>query len=153
TGDGAYALAFSPDGGSLAVAGADDVVTVYDIATDRPPEQAHLDFGSMDLAFRPGGGLLIASEAGLLAWNDRGAPPEMIDPEATGPLAVAPDGRVVACAGGALRLWASGPPGDARELPLDPSEEAVALALSPDGRHLAAGLSVRGGGVGAIVLF
>ncbi|MFD8565098.1 WD40 repeat domain-containing serine/threonine protein kinase [Streptosporangium canum] len=137
---GVDGLAFSPDGGTLAVAvsGRDGilpmelrnlktgVVTRTDVAAGR------------SMAFRPDGGLLVA-----------GSVPELIDPadgsrrprpeglgSLSGPYAFRPDGGLVAFSGsGRISLWNPALTSAVGDLPA--VGESTFLAWSPDGRTLA----------------
>ncbi|GAA3507583.1 WD40 repeat protein [Streptosporangium album] len=137
---GAGSLAFSPDGGTLAVAttGRDGVL---------PVELWNLKNGSVTLADVPAGGFMaFHPDGGLLV---AGTTPELLDPasgvlrprpEGLGgllsPYAFRPDGGLIAFSGsGRISLWDSGLTSLVGDLPT--AGDGVFLAWSPDGRTLA----------------
>src|SRR5207244_4446590 len=141
----ATAIAFSPDGKRLAAAGDGGRITLLEVPSGRPlavPLVGHTDTAG-GLAFAPDGRLLAsASDDGTAILWDAGD-----DPRATqlahedAPAASADDATALAASlhtgdvllGGTSHL---GPP-----LPRDRAQPPLALdlALSPDGRTLAAG--------------
>ncbi|MGP3961675.1 protein kinase domain-containing protein [Nonomuraea sp. 3N208] len=137
---GAQALAFSPDGRTLAVSryGQHGRVELWDL--ERGSQRAETGTGANDLAFRPDGRLLVTVNPLQLIDPEKGAtrPPEQGTGQLAGAFAFSPDGRQVAFSGpGRLTLW----DGDIRtkiaEFPAVPGSEATRLAWSPDGRTIA----------------
>ncbi|MFC5819145.1 hypothetical protein ACFPUY_28950 [Nonomuraea harbinensis] len=109
-------MAISPDGATLASAGFDERVRLFDVATRReipgsPPAAA----GGLvnDLAFSPDGRTLAytAADDAVRLWDvgrRRPAGIALINEDgATGALAFSPDGRILATgsAGGGVQLW------------------------------------------------
>jgi WD40 repeat protein len=137
---GITALAFAPDGQSLASGGCDKLINVWELATGR---KRHALTSSTDwiaaLAFSPTGGFL-ASGAGLQAkivrlWDvatgheKRSLP---ADRRGVSALAFSPDGRWVVCG---IKVWDLATAGHLYNL----QGEAHVLAFSADGRWLASG--------------
>jgi WD40 repeat protein len=146
-----YTLAFSPDGGTLAV-GQQPYVTLCDVPTGRSRARVRLGKGPIHgLAFAPDGRTLVAgtSEGPVVVLDARtgavqGTWPGHKPGARVVSVAFAPDGKTLATSGtdGAIRLWQvfSG-----QELfPLAEFQDVVEpLVFSPDGRSLAA--AVRSG--------
>ena len=101
----------------------------------------------LDLAeTRDGRTLLMATGSAIQAWSTEGHVPGRITGLVPGPLAVTPDGRLLAAAvrnagQGSVRLWSLAQPSSPRPLgSLTAGTGAVtAVAISADGRLLAAG--------------
>lgn len=155
------AVAFSPDGATLATAGRDDAVRLWEVATRRQRGDALTGHGGdvRSIAFTPIGKSLAAGGSGgrLLVWRLDDSVIGHLD-QAVEAVAVTPDGRSLAsvAADGSLRLWDLA---GARPVPQPsvittlsllriyqrPPKPAARAIFSPDGRMLA--LSAAGGDV------
>lgn len=101
----------------------------------------------LDLAeTRDGRTLLMSTGAGITVWSTSGGQSSSISAPSTGPLAVSPNGRVLAAGtesgrSGAVRLWSIADPRHPRPLASLPTGAGgvPAVAVSADGRMLAAG--------------
>src|SRR5262249_49964816 len=147
------ALAFAPDGRTLAAGGDDGVVRLWDVAGREPglrKELAPHPDGVRAVAFSPDGGLLasVGTAEGKPRVGDRSAGAPRASPPPGGPrgeggaLAFAPGGRLRATGGGdrTVRLWdLSGPQPAERDVLPEQAEPVRALAFSPDGGALLVG--------------
>ncbi|MDP4506526.1 serine/threonine-protein kinase [Nonomuraea turcica] len=146
---GARALAFSPDGRTLAVSREDESgrVELWDL--ERGTARTTSGRSAGYLAFRPDGRLLMTGDPFQLIDPATGATRPLAPGtgQLDGPFSVSPDGRQVVFAGpDRLTLW----DGDVRariaQFSAVPGSEATMLAWSPDGRTIASyekGMRVR----------
>ncbi|HZM81697.1 MAG TPA: TIR domain-containing protein [Candidatus Limnocylindrales bacterium] len=150
------ALAFAPDGHTLAVGSAGNdiyTVTMWDVSNRAAPRRIGQPLTGVDLgAFSPDGRTLATSDVdrAIILWDvsDRAAPRRrsqpLRHPDSLLALAFSPDGRTLATGGldHTVTLWDVSDPAGPRRLgePLTGHTGWVtALAFAPDGRTLAAG--------------
>jgi WD40 repeat protein len=142
------ALAFSPDGATLAAGARDGIVGLWDVATRRETKTLPVGDPVRAVTFSPDGRTLAAG-AGTYLGTDKVARAVTLWDVASGTrlprelrcdgvfaLAYSPDGRTLAVGAGdgLVRLWK--PHLELRSLPGHQPKEAWAVAFFPDGRTL-----------------
>jgi len=138
-------VAFSPDGKSLATAGDDNHIRLWDVATGKPTFafKAHdAPSGIARVAFFPGGKKLASGgwawEGTARLWDLNGKLLQRVGEDKGGlaVLAVSPNGKLLAWGnGGKIHLFDVNAGQDARLLRMDAAVDSV--AFSPDGKLLA----------------
>jgi WD40 repeat protein/energy-coupling factor transporter ATP-binding protein EcfA2 len=146
------AIAFSPDGKTLAAGNGDYSVVTVDIADPRRPHllaTMHRDNTVAAVAFSPDGQTLASGgyDKAVTLWNltDPAHPSvasTMAKADAVTAIAFSPDGRTMAATDNMATLWNvtdRAQPARLADLPLAHREATVSLAFSLDGRRVATG--------------
>jgi WD40 repeat protein len=139
------ALAYSPDGRTLAAGYSGGAIRLWDLASHRTIAVTTWGAAPLALAFAGGGKLLEAADAGAVGtWNLAGQAPISTQPLASpaqgSAVAFGPDGTTVATGGadGTVRLWAAAT-GQEIGSPMSSDAKSVdAVAFSPGGTLVAA---------------
>jgi len=156
-------IAASPDGRTLAGSTVGDKVILYDamplrVRSQLAPGRPYLETSTRDyfeatgqwtrsarLAFSPDGGLLVAAamQGHLVGWDVRSGGVRFRTPHegVCADIAFHPDGRSFFVIGPGIHRFAADTGAPLAELARPGSANASSAAVSPDGRHLFAGLS------------
>jgi cytochrome c len=133
-------LAVSGDGKWLASASWDHTVRLWPLAGGAPRVLEGNSQNVNGVAFSPGGGELVSTgyDASLRIWRlaDGGVSVHNL-PTPLNSAAIAPDGEIVA-AGADGKVYFLSPKGELRGELQASATPVIALAMSPDGKHLAA---------------
>jgi WD40 repeat protein/beta-lactamase regulating signal transducer with metallopeptidase domain len=142
---GALSVAFSPDGATIATAGADGVIRLWDLAT-RSPRNSLTYLGCQSLAFSPDGRVLASAHPGgdVVLWDARGLRQLGLlkgHRDQVHHVVFSPDGRSLATAGKdqTVKLWSLATRRQTARATLKRELTPVrSVAYSPDGKTLAA---------------
>lgn len=134
------AVAFSPDGRTLATGSADYTAKLWDTRTWRPVRALRAADSINGLAFAPDGAILaIAARDAITLWDASNGQRLRSLAQTGGAVAFSPDGKLLAALGAgdyAVRIWHTS---DWRRPRALGGEKAESLAFSPDGSILAVG--------------
>jgi WD40 repeat protein/tRNA A-37 threonylcarbamoyl transferase component Bud32 len=134
-------LAYSPDGGTLATAGTDQFISLWDVATGRLRAKFTGHAGVVwSLAWSPDGQRLATAgwDSSVRLWDvTRRQDAEPLPTTANFSVAFSPDGEVLAGAGAGVHLWDAECGELFKTLP-EMNAGDVRIAFSPDGNLLAA---------------
>ena len=138
------ALAYSPDGGTLAAGYSGGTIRLWDLASHRTIRETTFGAAPLALAFADGGKLLEAADAGAVGtWNLAAqagmAARPLSSPVQGRAVAFSPDGATVVTGGadGNIRLWNTAT-GQEVGAPMSSDANPVdAVAFSPDGALIA----------------
>jgi len=134
-------LAYSPDGATLATAGTDQLISLWDVASGRLRAKFTGHTGVVwSLAWSPDGQRLATAgwDGSVRVWDaTRRQDAEAIPTAANFSLAFSPDGEVLAGGGAGVQLWDAECGELFKTLP-EMDTRDVRIAFSPDGKLLAA---------------
>ncbi|HJY96807.1 MAG TPA: WD40 repeat domain-containing protein, partial [Streptosporangiaceae bacterium] len=140
------ALAYSPDGTTLAAGYSGGAIRLWDLASDRPISATSWGATPSALAFTGGGKELeVADAAAAGTWNltDRAriTTRPFASPARANAVAFSPDGKTVATGGtdGNVRLWDAATQQAIGSPMSSDAQPVAAVAFSPDGTLVAAG--------------
>ena len=134
-------MAYSPDGATLATAGTDQLISLWDVATGRLKGKFTGHTGVVwSLAWSPDGQRLATAgwDGTVRVWDvTRRQEAEPIPTEANFSVAFSPDGEVLAGGGAGVKLWDAECGEGFKTLP-EMDMRDVRVAFSPDGKLFAA---------------
>jgi WD40 repeat protein len=140
------ALAYSPDGSTLAAGYSDGAIRLWDLASHRTISATTWGATPLALAFTSGGKLLEVADAGAVGtWNlasqARITARPFANPAQGSAVAFSPDGATVATGGadGNVRLWDAATQQEIGAPMSSDAKPVAAVAFSPDGTLVAAG--------------
>jgi cytochrome c len=133
-------LAVSPDGGMLASASWDRTVRLWPLAGGAARVLEGHTQNVNGVAFTADGRAVVSAgyDATLRIWPRAGGAPNIVNlPSPLNAIGAAPDGEIVT-AGADGKLYIVAPGGEVRATIAAALTPVIALALSPDGKHIAA---------------
>ncbi|WP_328349200.1 WD40 repeat domain-containing protein [Streptomyces sp. NBC_00445] len=141
----ATAIAFSPDGRTVATAGKDDRVFLWNITNPKKPRLSSVYSASgkvEHVVFSPDGRTLATTAGRSIEFTDVATGRRLARLESPGSIegvAFSPDGRRFAAAGGkVIRIWDASPDSTfALRSTVRDMHQVTALSFAPDGRTLA----------------
>src|SRR5262249_32499694 len=132
-----WAVAFSPDGKTLASGSADGAIMLWDMATIEEP--AILQHGSplKSVAFAPDGTLVTSSESVTQLWNPATGQRLRAPQQPPGFAALSGDGKLLACLGPERMVTISETTAGKERAKWPGPTGASAVAFSPNAKKLA----------------